>query len=103
MPDWVPNFLSSRALSLVVACVYLGITIYYAKPGGRIVTDLFLVGVALIFPLTCIWFGEEMGEFYGAAPGPAINRKSPGWMVALGGWLLLLLPAILYFFVIYLS
>ena len=100
MPDWSPNI--SRALSVVVACVYLGITIYFAQ-SGKLVTDLLIIGSALLFPLACIWFGEEMGEYYGTLPGPAITRTSPGWMVKLGGWVLLLLPAILYPFVIYMS
>jgi hypothetical protein len=100
MPEWFPNI--SRTLSLVVACVYLGITIYFAQH-AKLITDLLIIGSALLFPLACIWFGDEMGQYYGTLPGPAITRTSPGWMVKLGGWLLLLLPAILYPFVIYMS
>ena len=103
MPDWFPNILSSRALSLVVAFIYLGISAYAERLDGRLVVHLFLVAVALLFPLACIWFPDELGEYYGSLPGPAITRVSPGWMVKLGGWLLLLLPAILFFFFIYKS
>ena len=103
MPDWVQNILSGRALSLVIAFIYLGISIYFPHRYGTLITDLFFVGVALAFPLACIWFGDELGEFYGPLPGPTINRTTPGWMVELGGWVLLLLPAILYPFMIYMS
>lgn len=103
MPDWVANILTWRGLSLVIAAIYLGIAIYADNPNGTLITDLLLVGGALLFPLLCIWFGEELGEFYGPLPGPTINRTTPGWMVELGGWVLLLLPAILYPFMIYMS
>ena len=97
MPDWLPNI--SRTLSLVVALVYLGITSYFALLEGKLMANLLIMGGALLFPLRCIWFGEEMGEYYGTLPGPAITRTSPGWMVQLGGWVLLLLPAILFLFI----
>lgn len=100
MPEWFPNI--SRALSLVVAFFYLGITTYFA-PRGKLITDLLIFGSALLFPLACIWFGDEMGEYYGTLPGPAITRTTPGWMMKIGGWVLLLLPAILYPFIIYMS
>ena len=100
MPDWAANILTWRGLSLVIASFYLGITIYAANPDGTLITDLFLVGVALFFPLVCIWFGDELGDYVGTLPGPAINRTTPGWMVELGGWILLLLPAILFCFII---
>ena len=101
MPDWFPNIFSGRALSLVIAFIYLGITSYFALLEGKLMANLLIMGGALLFPLACIWFGEEMGEYYGTLPGPAINRTSPGWMVKLGGWVLLLLPAILSIFIIY--
>jgi len=45
-------------------------------------------------PLLCIWFGDEMGGYIGALPGPAINKPAPGCLVKLCGWFLLFLPAI---------
>ena len=97
MPDWFPNILSARALSLVVALIYLGITIYFALRDGTVITELCLKwAVALAFPLACIWFPDEMGDMLGTFPGPGITRTTPGWMVKLGGWVLLLMPAILY-------
>lgn len=98
MPDWFRNIVSLRALSLVIAFVYLGITSFAALSNGKLMGSLLIVGGALVLPLACIWFGDEMGEYIGTVPGPGINRKSPGWMVKLGGWVLLLFPAILFLF-----
>ena len=103
MPYWFQNILSGRALSLIVAFSYLGLTIYFPGRYGTVITDLFLMSVALAFPLACIWFGDEMGDYYGTLPGPAITRTTPGWMVKLGGWVLLLLPAILFLFIYFSS
>ena len=96
MPDWFENV--SRALSLVIALIYLGITSYYELSAAKVFANLLIMGGALLLPLACIWFGDELGEYVGGKSG--INRKSPGWMVTLGGWILLLLPAIRYLFVI---
>lgn len=96
MPDWFPNF--SRALSLFVASIYVGVTIYFAQRGTAI-AHVARMAPGLLFILACIWFGEELGEYVGSLPGPAITQRSPGWMVKVGGWVLLLLPAIIFYFV----
>ena len=97
MPDWI----SSRTLSLLIAIVYLVLACASAPSAAKVFASLLIVGGALLLPLACIWFADELGEYVGTFPGPEVNRKSPGWMVKLGGWILLLLPAIL--FVIYLN
>ena len=96
MPDWFANV--SRALSLVIALIYLGIASYSAPSAAKLMGNLLLVGGALLLPLACIWFGDELGEY--VENGFGFTRRSPGWMVKLGGWALLLLPAIRYWFVI---
>lgn len=98
MPDWVANIFTSRGLSLVVASIYLGAIICVA-PRDMLVGSLLKTGSGLLFPLICIWFADEMGDYAGTLPGPAITRRSPGWMVELGGWILLLLPVIICVFV----
>ena len=102
MPDWFANIFTSRGLSLVVASIYFGIAIFAAPPGMLTAAVLRVVSV-LLFPLACIWFAEEMGDYVGTLPGPGITQTSPEWMVELGGWVLLLLPALLYPFIIYIS
>ena len=94
MPDW---FNISRALSLVIAFIYLGIASYFALSAAKLFASLLITSGALLLPLACIWYGDELGEYVDAVN---ITRKSPGWMLKVGGWVLLLLPAIRYWFVI---
>ena len=95
MPDWLEKIL--RALSLVIAFIYLGVTSYSAPSAAKLLANLLLMSATLLLPLACIWDGDELGEY---ADSFGITQKSPGWMVKVGGWVLLLLPAIRYWFVI---
>ena len=80
----------SRFLSLIVALGYL-IAAYFGG-GWELV---WRAAIFLILPLACIWFGDEMGSYTGIGTGRgAITSTTPGWLVALGGWLLLLMPVI---------
>jgi len=92
------EFPIGRTLSLIIAAVYLVLGGFSANSIARLLAALLIVGGALLLPLACIWFGDELAEYIGTFPGPAINRKSPAWMVKLGGWVLLLLPAIIFLF-----
>ena len=96
MFDWLTHFGASRFLSLLIAIGYLSIVVF--MPGnssipGRIGVVL-AVAAYLLVPLLCIWFGDEMGNYIGTLPGPAINKPTPGCFVKIGGWVLLLLPVI---------
>ena len=78
----------------MIAAGYLGIVLVMPGPRsipGRLGAVLAVAGYLLI-PLLCIWFGDEMGNYVGALPGPAINKSTPGCLVRVGGWVLLLLP-----------
>jgi hypothetical protein len=79
----------SRIASLVVAAVYL-----IAASCSGDTKAILTVAMYLILPLSCIWFSEAMGDYTGFARGGYIDTKSPGCLVAAGGWLLLLLPVI---------
>ncbi|HEX6648793.1 MAG TPA: hypothetical protein VF075_04625 [Pyrinomonadaceae bacterium] len=87
----------SRTLSLVIAVIYLLVVGFSTQPRSltSILGDLLLTAAALLLPLACIWFGDEMGNYVRTVRGPAINKPSPGWMVKLGGWVLLLLPVVI--------
>ncbi|HJY30038.1 MAG TPA: hypothetical protein VJ306_18550 [Pyrinomonadaceae bacterium] len=98
MPDWIRSIFSSRTLSLLIAIAYLAIACLSAPSAAKAFASLLIFGGALLLPLACIWFADEMGEYVGVLPGPAINRKSPAWMVKIGGWILLLLPVIVFLF-----
>ena len=79
--------LINRALSAVVAIVYLVVAYSHGGPVPLVQCLLYL-----LFPLACIWFSEEMGAFTGVMRGQFVGRESPGCMVAFLGWVLLLLP-----------
>lgn len=55
----------------------------------------------LVLPLACIFFGEDMGRVTGARFGlcygrPTITKPTPGFIVVIGGWLVLLLPLFVF-------
>jgi hypothetical protein len=91
----------SKIASLIVAIGYL-FAAFLAGGGERSLPARYTVGpigttiilgLALLFPLSLIWlpdfWGEQTGRF---------ARGTPSWVVALGGWFLLIgLPIILFF------
>ncbi len=82
----------NRFLSLIVYIVYLVAAILFAK--GMWPIAFF----ALMLPLGCIWFGEELGEYIGFAGRMYISQTSPGIFIQFLGWIFLLMPAcVLYF------
>ncbi|HEU4433971.1 MAG TPA: hypothetical protein VFR51_11380 [Pyrinomonadaceae bacterium] len=101
MPDWISNLGLSRVLSLLVAIGYLVIGFLIAQPKSArdVLVVLLRVAAMVVFPLLCIWFSEEFGDYVGPIPSPGISKRSPAWMVTLGGWFLLLLPLLLGFFI----
>jgi len=102
MPNWISQILSARGLSLLIAAAYVLLGCLAAQPSvAKILASLLITSCALLLPLACIWYGDELGEYVGAVPGPAIMKKSPGWMVKLGGWFLLFLPVIVFFLSFY--
>ncbi len=76
-----------RWLSLIVALIYLSIAAFASGVGGVLRTFAFLV-----IPMACIWFGDEMGDYVGYLGSQSITGKTPGFLVRLGGWLLILSP-----------
>ena|SRR5215204_936255 len=94
MPNRITAVESQQRLSLVVTIVYLLLVVLVAqhKSVRELLGALLATTGALLFPLACIWFGDELGDYVGMLPGPAISKSTPGWMVRLGGWFLLLMP-----------
>ena len=96
------SLITARRVSLLIVLAYASCIVVAGlastRPAREVVITLLLTVPYFVFPLACIWFGDEMGEYVGTFPGPAINRRTPGWMVKLGGWFLLLLPAIILLF-----
>jgi hypothetical protein len=79
----------NRILSGLLAVIY--IIMAFAGGGGEV--GLEVVGF-VILPLACIWFGDLMGGYTGPTTSMAITQPSPGLMVCIAGWLLLLSPII---------
>jgi hypothetical protein len=80
----------SRIASSVIAAVYIAVG--FAAEGGE---GGLKVLAMVILPLACIWFGDAMGGYTGQAGSIGITAPSPGVIVSILGWLLLLLPIIM--------
>ena len=80
----------NRVLSILVVAVY--VTGGALGGGAR---SAFIAAAFSVLPLACIWLSEAMGGYVGPAWRGAITGPSPGLMVCIAGWLLLLLPAII--------
>jgi len=83
----------NRILSASIAVIY--IVTAFAAIGLQ---GTFTVFGFVILPLACIWFGDLMGGYTGPTSGMAITSPSPGLMVCIAGWVLLLLPVIVMIF-----
>lgn len=83
----------SRIASGLLALVYLALAVIFGGLEATLKCALFL-----LLPLACIWYADEMGSFTGTMRGQHIGSETPGCFVALGGWLILLLPVFLIFF-----
>jgi hypothetical protein len=90
-----------RILSLIVAAVYVVFRLVLAQPKSlKAALGLGLLFCAsVVFPLICIWFGDELGDYVGIFPEPGIDKRTPGGLVKAGGWVLLILPFIVWWFV----
>ena len=98
--DW------ERIGSLVVAAAYLLVSpiLYPAATWSHFVTDILIRVLALAFPLACIWFADDLAEFYrDGTLFPEITTPSLGTHVRLGGWVLLLLPILIFLLVLLLN
>jgi hypothetical protein len=70
----ITNFGTASFLSLVIAAAYFVLSLLVVVGSHRSFKEvLVVVSVAaghLVMPLLCIWFGDEMGGYIGALPGP---------------------------------
>ncbi len=87
-----------KIISLIIALGYL-ITIM-VKTGGA---ENFVMALVLIIPpLALIWFAEELGNYMGPMGGSQwrANYPSPAWLIRIFGWLFLLAPLLIAFYVV---
>jgi hypothetical protein len=88
-----------RIASLVVALVYLLVSplLFPADSWSHLVADILMRILSLAFPLACIWFAEDLAGYYrDGSLFPEITTPSSGTHVRIGGWVLLLLPVLLF-------
>lgn len=82
--DW------NRILSGLLAGAYIVIAFIAGGMEASIKTL-----IAVLLPLVCIWFGDEMGQYSGTIRLQAMTSPTPGCLVRFGGWLILLLPILI--------
>lgn len=100
--DWGLSGDWERIASLFIAGAYLVVSpiLFPAASWSHFVADILIRILALAFPLACIWFADDLAEFYQDGNlFPEITTPSRGTFVRLGGWVLLLLPVLLFFLV----
>jgi hypothetical protein len=91
----------SRWISLSIAIIYIllfgfGLVLsgdLKEMPIVKIVELAFGIIFWLGISVGCIWFGDELGEGMVGAHYGLVSSPSPGWLVKLLGWILLILPA----------
>ena len=94
--DW------QRLTSLAIAIAYLLVSpiLFPANSWSHLMADIIMRILSLAFPLACIWYGDDLGEYYqDGILFPRITTASPGRLVRLGGWMLLLLPVLIFLLV----
>ena len=84
------NNMIPRVISVIIAGIYIALAISENDEGAILKTIMFLV-----LPMACIWYGSAMGTYTGIVRGQYISKPSPGCLVAVCGWLMLLMPFLL--------
>ena len=81
-----------RILSVAVVLVYAGLAVHFTGLSN----SKWLLGA--LVPLALIWFPEEIGSLTGYYKTGYVNVQTPGLLVSMLGWLLLVgVPLIIYF------
>jgi hypothetical protein len=82
----------NRILSVLVAVIYIVIAAIHSGAGMA-----FKFAICLALPLGCIWFSDAIGRYTGLGLmqfSYPITKQSPGVLVCIMGWVVLLLPVI---------
>lgn len=99
--DFIQFYLIERRIIQMIQKILSGIIIllyiagaYTAEGAGSALQ----VALFCLLPFFAIWFPNAMGNWTGTRfSGPSITSESPGCLVRLLGWVLLLLPLIIPF------
>ena len=83
----------SRLTSLFVAAAYVVAAVILR---GTIPQILIACIVIVLLGLACIWFPDALGSYTGPAEIGSIQRTTPGLMIAMAGWgLLVVVPMVI--------
>jgi hypothetical protein len=100
--DWSLSEDWQRIASLFIAIAYLLVSpiLFPAQSWSHLMADIIIRILCLAFPLACIWFADDLAEYYrDGTLFPEITTPSPGRFVRVGGWILLVLPVLLFLLV----
>ena len=86
------SLITARKVSVFYLIAYFSVFFYVFPPesAGSAVGLLARQALYYFLPLMCIWYGDEVEDYVGIFSG-----ETPGWILKLGGWVLLLLPAVI--------
>jgi CDP-diglyceride synthetase len=81
----------NRILSALLSVVY--IVAAFTAVGAEGACKTF---ICIILPIACIWFADILGSYVGPNLGGNITVPSPAVLVCILGWVLLLLPFVIW-------
>ncbi len=83
-----------NVISLVISAIYLIVTIIFSEKS----ITVFYMALYLVIPLILIWLPEGLGKW--RFWWHVTTSETPDFFVKLGGWMLLLFPALFYLIII---
>ena len=89
------NLITAKRISVLYVIAYLSI-MFFLFPPRSVASGVGLLArhsLYYVLPLLCIWYGDELEDYVGIS-----TDLTPGWIVKLGGWVLLFIPGVMTLF-----
>jgi hypothetical protein len=102
LSKWISLFIAALYIIAFVCLFLTGIEHEHASRQEAFERLFWIVGFMFLWlgvSLGCIWWSDELAEGLIGAKCGLISSTSPGWLVKIVGWILLLLPAFIVFFI----
>jgi len=96
LSKWISLFIAALYIVVFVCFFVIGIDHEHESRQEAFERLFWIVGFMLLWlgsSLGCIWWGDDLAEGLIGAKYGLVSSTSPGWLVKLMGWILLLLPA----------
>lgn len=89
-----------RSLSALVAIGFVAVIVFGSHPGNfrQALLIILIASAALLLPLACIWFADDMGEYAGNLFAPGLAKPTPGVAIRVAGWFLLVVQFVVLLF-----